>query len=181
MTIAIKTFMTLLMLLSLGSADVQDLTKDGIAHFEAGELEEAQDDLTEAVAVDEKDHLAQAYLGRVALAREQFDEAIAHLETAVGLDPANSPYFTWLGKAYLAKMQTVSFMERGRYTVKVLGNLETAVELDPENLEARTTLAYYYAKAPAIGGGDPAKARAQVEAIKAIDPEAGEAIEAELF
>jgi tetratricopeptide (TPR) repeat protein len=97
------------------------------------------------------------------------DGAIDYLKKAVEQDESNSMYRTWLGRAYIAKLQTSSFMEKGILSGRALEQLRKAVDLDPANVEARVTLAGYYLNAPSIAGGSKKKAREQAEEIVKYD------------
>ena len=97
------------------------------------------------------------------------DGAIDYLKQAVELDENNSMYRTHLGRAYIAKLQTSSFMEKGMLSGRALEQLQKAVELDPANVEARVTLAGFYLNAPTIAGGSKKKAKAQAEEIVKYD------------
>lgn len=145
----------------------------GIEQFEAGDLAAARQTLEGALAEEPARHLALAYLGRIALAESELDEAIGHLKDAVELERSNSMYRTWLGRAYIDKLQTVSFFEKGVLSGRALEALQKAVELDATNIEARVSLAGYYLNAPALAGGSVRKAREQAEAIVALDPARG--------
>jgi len=98
-----------------------------------------------------------------------WDGAIDSFEKAVKLDESDSMYHTWLGRAYIAKLQTVSFFEKGVLSGRALEHLQKAVKLDPSNVEARVTLAGYYLNAPSIAGGSKKKARQQAEEIVKYD------------
>ena len=98
-----------------------------------------------------------------------WDGAIDHFKNAVELDETDSMYRTWLGRAYIAKLQTVSFFEKGVLSGRALEQLQKAVKLDPTNVEARVTLAGYYLNAPSIAGGSKKKAREQAEEIVKYD------------
>jgi tetratricopeptide (TPR) repeat protein len=98
-----------------------------------------------------------------------FDGATDHFKNAVELDETDSMYRTWLGRAYIAKLQTVSFFEKGVLSGRALEQLQKAVKLDPTNVEARITLAGYYLNAPSIAGGSKKKAREQAEEIVKYD------------
>jgi tetratricopeptide (TPR) repeat protein len=145
----------------------------GIALFEAGELPAAQGVFEGVLETNGEDHAALYYLGRIALAEEDNDGAIDRLRDAVKLNDDDSMYRTWLGRAYLAKMQTVSFFERGVLAGRALENLKKAVELDPSNVEARISLGGYYLNAPSIAGGSKKKAREQAQEVLKYDPVEG--------
>jgi len=98
-----------------------------------------------------------------------WDGAIDSFEEAVESDESSSMYHTWLGRAYIAKLQTVSFFEKGVLSGRALEHLQKAVKLDPTNVEARVSLAGYYLNAPSIAGGSKKKARQQAEEIVKYD------------
>lgn len=148
----------------------------GIAQFEAGELEAARETLLGALEATGDRALPLAYLGRIALAEKEYDAAIDRLKEAVELEPADSTHRTWLGRAYIEKLQTVSFFERGVLAGRALDALKKAVELDPANVDARVFLAGYYLNAPVLAGGSVRKAREQAEAIVALDPSRGSSV-----
>ncbi|MGD8413287.1 MAG: tetratricopeptide repeat protein, partial [Candidatus Latescibacterota bacterium] len=102
-----------------------------------------------------------------------WDAAIDSFEKAVESDESSSLYHTWLGRAYIAKLQTVSFFEKGVLSGRALEHLQKAVELDPANVDARVSLAGYYLNAPSIAGGSKKKARQQAEAIATYDEVTG--------
>ena len=126
-----------------------------------------------ATAAREEDPAAK---GLALLEAGDADGAVGFLEEAVRLDPDNSVVRTWLGRAYIAKLQTVSYMEKGVIAGRALEQLEKAVALDPANVEARATLASYYLNAPPIAGGSTKKARQQAEAVLGYDEVRGNSI-----
>ena len=121
----------------------------GRAHFDAQRFDEAKAVFTTVLADDDQNHEAWAYLGRIALHGEDADTAVKCLAAAVELRDDDSRYQTWLAQAYLLKLREVPFMEKGRYSQLMIKHLNRAIELDGENIEARATLAGFYAQAPA--------------------------------
>jgi tetratricopeptide (TPR) repeat protein len=105
-----------------------------------------------------------------------WDGAIRSFKSAVEQDESNSMYHTWLGRAYIAKLQTVSFFEKGVLSGRALEHLQKAVKLDPANVEARVSLAGYYTNAPSIAGGSNKKAREQAEEVAKYDEVRGNGI-----
>jgi uncharacterized protein len=108
--------------------------------------------------------------GRALLEEDEVDEAVATLEQAVELEPEVSEVHFWLGKAYLAKLQSASLFKKLGLSKKVRGSYLRAIELDLENLDARESLAYFYFEAPGIAGGSVDKGMEQVEEIRSRDP-----------
>lgn len=148
----------------------------GMELFEADDLAAAKEVFEGVLETDGENHAALYYLGRIALADEDNDVAIDRLREAVKLNENDSAYRTWLGRAYLAKLQTVSFFERGVLAGRALENLKKAVELDPANIEARISLGGYYLNAPSIAGGSKKKAREQAEEVLKYDAVEGNAM-----
>jgi tetratricopeptide (TPR) repeat protein len=114
------------------------------------------------------------------LAGGDFDGALELLEGAPAEEQATSPYHTLLGQAYLAKLQTVSFMEKGPLARQALEHLQKAIEIDPTNVEARATLGSYYLNAPPIAGGSTDLALEQAQEIVKYDPVQGNFIMAQI-
>jgi tetratricopeptide (TPR) repeat protein len=123
-------------------------------------------------AVTQNPNSAEAYywLGRTYYELHDYDNAITAAEKSVALDPKNSVYHQWLGRIYGGKA------DRDRsfsYARKVKKEFEEAVQLNPQNIAARRDLEEYDLQAPWVVGGNKDEAKAQVEAIAAIDPVAG--------
>ena len=107
------------------------------------------------------------WLGRCYYEIRDFDNAIAHAEKSVALQPQNSVYQDFLGRAYGGKADR----EKSFFTArKVKKQFEQAVRLDPSNIPARRDLQEFCMEAPWIVGGNSEEARAQVDAIAQIDP-----------
>jgi len=159
---------TLLLALTAGLLAGEPLD-EAIALYEQGDLDGAKQSFTDMLEADGENHAAMFYLGRIALAGEDLDGAIEQLQKAVKLNGTDSNYRTWLGRAYIQKLQTVSFFERGVLAGRALENLKKAVELDPSNIEARIALGGYYLNAPSIGGGSKKKALEQAEEVVKYD------------
>ncbi len=110
------------------------------------------------------------------LQAEDFDAAIEVLRKAVKEDESNSRNRSLLGRAYIGKLQSASFFEKGMLAGRAQEQLKTAIELDPTNIEARIYLASYYLNAPSIGGGSVKKAREQAEIIVEYAPLQGKSL-----
>jgi tetratricopeptide (TPR) repeat protein len=104
---------------------------------------------------------------------EEWDAAVSSCERAVQLDPQNSFFHLWMGRAYGEKAGHASPFVAMGIAKKVHVSFERAVELDPGNWEARTDLAEFYAEAPGIVGGGKDKARAQSDALMPTNPAMG--------
>ncbi len=103
----------------------------------------------------------------------KYDEAATHFSKATSLEPANSVYAQWLGRAYGLEAERASVLSKPKLAIQSRQSLEKAVALDPDNVGAHSDLAAYYQAAPSIMGGGLEKARAQVEEIRKRDPYMG--------
>jgi pimeloyl-ACP methyl ester carboxylesterase/cytochrome c-type biogenesis protein CcmH/NrfG len=182
-------FVTLLAVLSfafaLPAARARQAQGDAVAAavrlFEAGQFKEARAAFEQIFSREPKNAAAAFYLGRIALAANDADEAVKWIEQAVTLDPANSAYHHRLGQAYGRKARTGSLMSRAGFIKKVQAALLKAVELDAENLEARADLARFYNEVPGFLGGSEERAAEAVEFIKRRDARTGWLLAGELL
>jgi tetratricopeptide (TPR) repeat protein len=134
---------------------------------------EAQAAFAALAAAEPKNAEAQFYLGRLALSRDEHEKAVAHLEKAVALTPANSSYHHRLGDAYGRSAQKASLFSQMGLAKKCRTAYEQAVALNPQNVDARLSLLGFYQQAPGIAGGSMDKAREQALAVKQLDATRG--------
>jgi len=104
-----------LLLTMLGEA----LLRAGATPATANEFQEAQSALEKAVAEHPGFSSAHIALGRIYLARERIEEAVAQLEFAKQLDPRNRAVYTSLAIAYRRAGRT----EQSREALTVLADL----------------------------------------------------------
>lgn len=125
---------------------------------------------------------AEAYhlLARAYLLIEAWDKAVAPAEQAVALDPGDSNYHLWLGRAYGRKAEHSNFLKAPGLAKKARREFERAVELNASNVAARSDLAEYYMQAPGFLGGGKDKAQVQAEEIAASDKAAAHMVRARL-
>jgi tetratricopeptide (TPR) repeat protein len=165
-----------------GKAGTGDAVSRGVQLFEAGDYDAAKEYYQAELAATPDNAEAEFYLGRIALAQQRHDDALARLQHTVELAPENSNYYYWLGIAYAGKVNaTQDFMEKGQLAPKMKEAAEKAVELDPDNLDARQFLAQYLFNAPPIVGGSEEKGMEQVEEIKSRDPKRGHLFAARMY
>jgi len=119
-------------------------------------------------------------LCRAHLALNSWDAGIAACQKAVSLEPDNSFYHLWLGRAYGGKADHVSFFSAAGLAKKVRAEFEAAVRLNPRNQEARADLADFYIEAPGVVGGGKDKAEAEAQELGALDPAQGNLVRARL-
>ena len=143
---------------------------EAVRRFHVQDFESAEKLLLMAREGRPKDAEIAFYLGRVYLEQSRFKEAVETIERAARLDPASSMYRFWLGEALVERVAEVAFLFKLRIARRIREAYEKAVELDPGNLDARVAVALYHSEAPAIVGGNPARADAELVAIGERDP-----------
>jgi tetratricopeptide (TPR) repeat protein len=110
------------------------------------------------------------WLGRSYYELRDYDNAITNAEKSVQIEPKNSNYLLWLGRAYGGKADREHSFFLAK---KVKKAFEDAVSADPSNIAARRDLEEFDIDAPWVVGGNKDEAKAQVEAIAALDPVQG--------
>ncbi len=95
-----------------------------------------------------------------------FKRAAEALEKAVSMEPQNSKYQDWLGRAYGRRAETSNPFSAPGFAVKARTAFEKAVELDGANIDAMNDLFSYYIEAPGFLGGGLEKAEALAERMK---------------
>jgi tetratricopeptide (TPR) repeat protein len=135
--------------------------------FAAGQYQKVQEVAQSALVAAPRDAALHFWLARSAFELGRYDLAVHAAEEAARLQPGNSEFQMWLGRAYGRKAEIESSFFLARKTHRAF---EAAVRLDPSNIPARRDLAEYYTEAPWFLGGSKDKARQQVEAIAALDP-----------
>jgi tetratricopeptide (TPR) repeat protein len=150
--------------------DISALLQTAQRQFNAGNYSAAITTLQSAITQNPSSGEVYYWLGRTYYEIRDYDNAIAAGEKSIALDPKNSVYHQWLGRIYGGKA------DRDRsfsYARKVKKEFEAAVQLNPDNLAARRDLEEYDLQAPWVVGGNKDEAKAQVDAIAALDPVAG--------
>jgi len=157
-------FLLILSLAALGRADTSasDLLK-------AGKADEALVMLNTTLAENPKDAVSYNLLCRVYFQLELWDNAIHMAEKSISLDPQNSSYHLWLGRAQGRKAENANPFAAFGLARKVKTEFERAVALDANNLAARADLSEYYLEAPGFLGGDKNKAKLQADYIAQHD------------
>jgi len=158
-----------LLLLSSAFATASPSPNDLIAN---GRITEAAASLRARIQANPRDAEAYHLLGRAEYALQHWDQAISNGERAVAMQPNNSDYHLWLGRAYGAKADASNFITAADLAGKVRDQFERAVQLNGNNTGARADLAEFYMSAPGFMGGGKDKARAQAEQLLKTDPAA---------
>src|SRR5215467_13857207 len=125
-----------------------------------------------------RDAAAFNLLSRTYYQLEIWDTAILMAEKSIALDPRNSVYHQWLGRAAGRKAEVSNPFTAFTLARKVRSEFERAVAFDGNNISARADLAEYYLEAPGFLGGDKRKARQQADAVAPHDPALAAYIEA---
>ncbi len=150
---------------------------DAVALFQAKHYPDARAAFEKLAASEPKNAAAHYFLGRIALLRDDADNAMTELECATAGDPKNSEYYFWLGSAYgLYARQNDSIGKAHQCRDALL----KAIDLNPQNIEARAELVTFYRMTPWFAGGSMDKAHAQADDIKKLNPLRGTEIEGEI-
>ncbi len=150
------------------------------AGFEAGRLAYEASDYAKAIlalqaaaAKEPQNGDVQLFLAKSYLELQELDPAIKSAEKAVAIDPQNSIYHEWLGRAYGEKADHASWFSAMSLAKKTRKEFERAVQLDAKNYSARQALVEYDCSAPAIVGGGVEKALPQIRELAELDDAEG--------
>jgi tetratricopeptide (TPR) repeat protein len=109
-----------------------------------------------------------------------YKQATEYFQKAVDIDPRNSNYVVWLGRAWGRRAETASPFTAPVAASRARQYFELAVSLDPSNKEATGDLLDYYLNAPGFLGGGYDKATALAKQIGKVDPAEGLWAEAQI-
>jgi Flp pilus assembly protein TadD len=154
---------------------------EALALYQARHYSGAQAAFNRVAGVTPDDVEVNFHLGRLALWFDDENSALAHLERALKVAPADARVLNALGDAYGLQAQKASLLAKLGWARKCRFAYERAVELEPANPAYRWSLLAYYQLAPGIAGGSEEKARREAEAIDRLDPVAGRVARATLF
>jgi tetratricopeptide (TPR) repeat protein len=160
-----------------GTLSAADLNT-AINHFNRTDYRAA---LGELAAIDPKDAAVYAWIGQSQYQLGEYKKATEALEKAVQLEPSNSRYNHWLGRAWGRRAETSSPLTAPGYAGKTRQYFERAVALDSDNREALTDLFDYYLQAPGFLGGGLDKAAQAAERLATIDAATGNWAKAQIY
>jgi len=129
-------------------------------------------------ASDTGDARAYYWLGRIALAQNNADNAVRWLEKAVELNDSSSEYHLWLGRATGTKAEHASVFKRLSLAERTKAEFERALALDSLNIDARVDLITYLTQAPGFLGGSHDRAKAMAKELRTLNPYRGALAEA---
>jgi tetratricopeptide (TPR) repeat protein len=141
--------------------------------FEAGDYRKAVQALQAAALNEPQNGDVQLLLAKSFMELQEHDAAIKSAEKAVSIDPQNSIYHEWLGRAYGDKADHASWFSAVSLAKKTGKEFETAVQLDSRNLSARQALIEFDCSAPGLVGGGEEKALPQIKQLADIDAAEG--------
>lgn len=110
----------------------------------------------------------------------RWEEAVAALERAAGMAPANVEVLIDLAAAQGNLALVSGPLGKFNGARKARASLERAVALAPGNLDARSGLFAYYLNVPGIVGGDREKSLGQLAELERLDVVSGKLARAEL-
>jgi len=141
--------------------------------FEASDYTKAIQVLLETAAKDPKNGDVQLLLAKSYLELQEHDAAIHSAEKAVALDPQNSVYHEWLGRAFGEKADHAGWFSAISLAKKTRKEFQTAVELDNRNFAARQALIEFDCSAPGLVGGGEDKAQPHIKELMEMDAAEG--------
>lgn len=141
--------------------------------YEKGDYPAAIDLLNSAAAREPRNGAVFLLLAKTYFQMRDRDRAVANAEKAVALDPGNSVYHEWLGRAYGEKASHAFWFSALSLAKKSRKEFETAVQLDNRNFSAMQALVEYDCSAPGIAGGGEDKAQAEIAQIASMDAAEG--------
>ena len=135
----------------------------------AGGTDAAIQSLTNRAQLSPNDAEAYHQLSKIYYHLAMWDRSVQNAERAVALDPNNSDFWMWLGRAYGEKADHSNFVSAYGLAKKVHSSFEKAVALNPTNVPAMTDLAEFYAEAPGVVGGGTDKAAGIADKLSSVD------------
>lgn len=155
-------FLALTLVFCIGAADLNQARQ-------AYELTDFDGSLKILKTLPQKDGEALALMGRNYYMMGEYKRATDVLEKAAALEPYNSDFILWLGRAYGRRAETSNPISAMGHASKARQYFEKSVQLNPRNIEALNDLLEYYLDAPGIMGGGLDKAQATVNHISQVD------------
>jgi|SRR5579871_2055352 len=141
-----------------------------LAHYNRTEYDAS---LKMLLAIPEKKAPVLALLGQNYFMMRDPVRAVDYFQQAVDLEPGNSTYYHWLGRAYGLRAEMGTMFTAMGNASKARQNFEKAIELDPNNSEAVNDLFEFYVEAPGFVGGGLDKAEKLAQRIAAHDAAEG--------
>lgn len=158
------------MLLVHASAQAADLQSEANLALQAGQADKALSMLQSLPPTEANSAEAHNLRCRVLFTLEKWNAAVNECQQAVNLQPNNSDYHMWLGRALGESADKASFLSAYGLAKRALAELQRAVQIDPGNAEALADLGEFYDSAPGIVGGGDDKAESVAKQLDRVDP-----------
>ena len=155
----------------------QSALETGKKQFDAGEFAAAERTL---LPLGQTNGVAALLLSRMAHRDGRGDAAVKWGEQAAQLMPDSVSAHVWLGRAYLLKLEQVSFFSKMGLSKRARKAYDHALALDSNHIEVREARARYFINAPGIAGGSKSNARLEAAAARRIDPYRGALLQAQI-
>jgi len=153
----------------LATVKQSEALEAGRQAYERSDYAKAILDLQAAAAKEPQNGEIQLLLTKSYLELQERDAAIVSAEKAVAIDPKNSVYHEWLGRAYGEKADHASMFSAPGLARKTHREFEIAVQLDERNFSARQALIEFDCAAPGMVGGGEEKAKPEIERLQSMD------------
>jgi tetratricopeptide (TPR) repeat protein len=153
----------------LGTVKQSGALDAGRRAYEGSDYAKAVAELQAAAAKEPQNAEIQLLLTKSYLELQERDAAISSAEKAVTIDPKNSVYHEWLGRAYGEKADHSSMFTAPGLARKTHREFEIAVQLDEKNFSATQALIEFDCAAPGLVGGGEEKAKPEIEKLQAMD------------
>jgi tetratricopeptide (TPR) repeat protein len=149
--------------------------------YEKGSFRQTVEILRQETKASPRDAEIRFWLGKAYLKVQDWKAAIAELEKAAEIEPANALYRQWLGRASGERASRAFVTTAYSMAKQVVREFETASRLAPQNLSIRFDLLEYYLQAPGMLGGGKDKAEAEARTIAEIDRQKGYTARANIY
>lgn len=158
-------FIVFLFTAQIGYSQSSSRLQEAKDAFESGKFDQAQS-LFDGLYASSKDAEHAYYLGRIAIQKGEYADAIKLLEEAVKKNGELADYHYWLSESYFKRIDQVGAMKKLGLAKKGKKAAERSIELNPGHEDARTSLVYFYTQAPSMAGGSKDKALDQANILR---------------
>jgi tetratricopeptide (TPR) repeat protein len=169
----VKPLFAMLLAVTMGASVGGQSARDGLsqvnAALQAGEADKALTLLGSLPAPSGNSAEAHNLHCRVLFTLEQYEAANTECAEAVKMEPQNSNYRLWYGRALGETADHATFMSAYGLAKRARAEFEQAVQLDPRNADALADLGEFYSEAPGVVGGGTDKAAGVAAQLDHLD------------
>ncbi len=162
-------FLVCLGVLSASAMNANEATEAALRAYTQGDYAKAVQILQAASVAEPRNAEIHLLLAKSFYEMEERDRAVSSAERAVAIDPQNSIYHEWLGRAYGEKADHSAWFSALSLAKRARKEFATAVELNERNFSAMQALIEFDCSAPGIAGGGDDKAAEEIEKIALLD------------